>query len=315
MRRLAVVHHRHAEWVEAVSAAEPRIEVRGWRPSDRPGWQDDPWILEAEGLFAWRLPAGLVERMPRLSWIQNSGAGVDHLLADHSIPPGVPITRADGQFGLWMSRYVAGHLLAESQRIDECRRAQGERRWVSPMYPEDLSGRRALVFGFGRIGRTIGRALGALGMEVHGFVRTGREDPEFPLHGRALLPGFLPSARVLVLAAPLTDETRGMADAGLLESGHAGLTLVNVARGEMVVEADLLAALDGGKVGRAVLDVFPSEPLAADSPLWEHPKVTVTPHHSGPSRPGAMIPDILPNLRRFAEGRAVEGAVDRARGY
>jgi glyoxylate/hydroxypyruvate reductase A len=183
------------------------------------------------------------------------------------------------------------------------------------MYPEDLTGRSALVLGFGRIGRTIGRALGALGMEVRGFVRTGREDPEFPLHGGTLLPRFLPSARLLVLCAPLTDETRGIVDARLLANGHAGLTLVNVARGEMVVEDDLLAALDGGKLGRAVLDVFPSEPLPPDSPLWKHPRVTVTPHHSGPSRPGAMIPDILANLGRFAEGRGIEGAVDRVRGY
>ena len=315
MRKLAVVHHRHSEWVEAISSAEPRIAVRGWHPGDRAGWQGDPWIGEAEGLFAWRVPAGLVERMPHLSWIQNSGAGVDHLVADSSIPPGVPITRADGQFGQWMSRYAVGHLLAESQRIDECRKAQTERRWVSPMYPEDLTGRIALVFGFGRIGRTIGRALGALGMEVHGFVRTGRSDPEFPHHGLANLPDFLPSARLLVLSAPLTDETRGIVGARLLAHGHAGLTLVNVARGELVIEDDLVAALDGGKVGRAVLDVFPSEPLPPDSRLWAHPKVTVTPHHSGPSRPGAMVPDILPNLRRFAEGRGIEGAIDRARGY
>ncbi len=315
MRKLAVVHHRHAEWVPAIAEAEPRILVRGWHPKDDPGALSDPWIADAEGLFVWRVPPGLVERMPALTWIQNGGAGVDHLLADPSIPARIAITRADGQFGLWMARYVAAHLLAETQRLDECRRAQDERTWASPLLPEDLTGRQALVFGFGRIGRPIARALRELGMEVHGFVRNVREDPEFPLHAQASLREFLPLARLLVLCAPLTDGTRGFVDARLLANGHAGLTLVNVARGEQVVTGDLLAALENGRLGRAVLDVFPSEPLPPDSPLWNHPGVAVTPHHSGPSRPRAMIPDILPNLRRFAEGRPVEGAVDRGRGY
>ena len=315
MRKLAVVHHRHAEWAEAIVGAEPRLDVRAWHPDDAEGWGSDPWLGDAQGLFAWRIPPGLLARMPRLAWIQNSGAGVDHLLADPSIPAGVPITRADGQFGLWMARYVAGHLLSESQRLDECARAQAERRWLSPMYPEDLTGRTALVVGFGRIGRTIGRALRALGLDVHGVVREKREDSEFPLHGLASLPLLLPSARLLVLSAPLTAATRGLVDARLLAHGHGGLALVNVARGELAVEADLLAALDGGTLGRAVLDVFSAEPLPVASPLWTHPRVTVTPHHSGPSRPRSMVPDILPNLRRFAEGRPVEDLVDRTRGY
>ena len=314
MRCLAVVHHRHSEWVPALAAAEPRLDLRSWHPKD-PSLLSDPWIAGAEALFVWRVPQGLMARMPRLSWIQNSGAGVDHLVADRSIPPGVVITRADGQFGLWMARYVAAHLLVETQRINECRLAQRDHRWEGALLPEDLTGKVALVFGFGRIGRQIGRALRELGMEVHGFVRAPREDPEFPLHGPATLPGLLPSARLLVLCAPLTDATRALVDAKLLDYAGPGLTLVNVARGEQVVAEDLLAALDGGKLGRAVLDVFATEPLPPDSPLWSHPRVVVTPHHSGPSRPQAMLPDIAPNLRRFAEGKPIEGAVDRERGY
>ncbi len=319
-RRLAVVHHRHAEWVAAISGAEPRLDVRGWHPRDlspdaalSPG--DGGWLSSAEGLFVWKVPPGLVRRMPRLAWVQNSGAGVDHLLADPTLPATIPVTRADGQFGLWMARYVAAHLLAEAERVDEARAAQSEGRWAAGLLPEDLSGKRALVFGFGRIGRQIGRALRELGMEVRGFVRTARADAEFELHGPDELLGLLPSARLLVLSAPLTAGTRGFVDAGLLSGGHAGLTLVNVARGDLVDVPSLLAALDGGRLGRAVLDVFSAEPLPPASPLWSHPKVVVTPHHSGPSTPGAMVPDILPNLRRFAEGRPIEDALDRARGY
>jgi glyoxylate/hydroxypyruvate reductase A len=311
MRKLAVVHHRFEEWVSALREAEPRLEVRGWHPRKVP---IDPWIADAEGLFVWKIPSGLVQRMPRLAWIQNSGAGMDHLVREN-IPASIPITRADGQFGLWMARYTAAHLLTEAQRIDECRAAQGERRWAAELVPEDLTGKVALVFGFGRIGRQIGRALRELGLEVHGFARAQREDGEFPIHaGRELAP-WLGSARILVLCAPLTLETRGLVDAGLLAQAHAGLTLVNVGRGELVRVPDLLDALNRGQLGRAVLDVFPQEPLDAASPLWDHPKVVVTPHHSGPSTPRAIIPDILENLRRFAAGAPILNPVDRKLGY
>ncbi len=253
--------------------------------------------------------------MPKLAWVQNGGAGVDHLVNDASIPPGIPITRADGLFGFWMARYVAGHLLAGAQRLDACAEAQRDGVWASRVIPEDLMDRRALVFGFGRIGRQIGRVLRAMGMDVHGFVSTPREDAEFPLQGPDELPALLAGARLLVLCAPLTPATRNLVDARLLASGGPDLTLVNVGRGEQVVIPDLLAALDAGRLGEAVLDVFPEEPLDPASPLWRHPKVTVTPHHSGPSTPKQMIPDILPNLRRFAEGRPIEGGVDRVKGY
>lgn len=313
-RRLAVIHHRHEDWASALSIAEPRLEIRGWHPREAMA-ADPEWLAGAEALFTWRFPAGFLARMPKLRWIQNGGAGVDHLVGHPEIGPEILVTRADGHFGLWMARYVCGHLLAEAQRLDACRAAQAEARWEGRLLPEDLTGQRALVVGFGRIGRPIGRALRELGLEVHGFVRTPRRDEEFPLHGLAELPHHLRSARLLVLCAPLTDETKGMVDARLLAHGHPGLTLINVGRGEQVVVADLLEALDAGSLGRAVLDVFAVEPLPGDSPLWHHPKVTITPHHSGPSTPTAMIPDILENLRRYAEGRPIEGAVDRARGY
>lgn len=314
MRSLAVIHHRHMDWVPALQEAEPRLDIRGWHPREALE-ADGPWLAEAEALFTWRFPEGFLKKMPRLQWIQNSGAGVDHLVGNLEIGPGIRITRADGAFGFWMARYVVGHLLTDALRMAECEDAQRSGAWNAKLLPEDLTGKVALVVGFGRIGRQIGRALGELGMEVHGFVRTPRADDTFPLHGLADLPGLMPGARLLVLCAPLTEATQGLVDAGLLSFGNPHLTLINVGRGQQVVTSDLLAALDAGRLGRAVLDVFPLEPLPEDSPLWRHPRITITPHHSGPSTPRAMIPDILPNLRRYAEGLPPEGAVDRARGY
>ncbi len=313
-RSLAVIHHRFSDWVPALQEAEPRLDIRGAHPRE---WEslDPDWLAGAEGLFCWRLPDGLVARMPNLVWVQNSGAGVDHLVANPELPGDIPITRADGRFGFWMARYVCGHLLSEALLLDECALAQSRSTWNAKLIPEDLGGKIALVLGFGRIGRQIGRALRELGMDVRGVVRSAREDEEFKLGTSAELPQWLPAARCLVLAVPSTAETRGSVDSGLLRFGNSHLTLLNVGRGDLMRLEDLLAALDAGTVGRAVLDVFPEEPLPKDSPLWHHPKITVTPHHSGPSTPKDLIPDILDNLRRFAEDRPIARAVDRQKGY
>ncbi len=314
MRRLAVIHHRHMDWVPALAAAEPRLEIRGWHPRDL-DQADADWLAEAEGLFCWRLPPGLVARMPKVAWVQNSGAGVDHLVGHPELPAQVPITRADGSFGLWMARYVCGHMLHEAQRIGDCREAQTEARWKPGLIPEDLTGQAALVLGFGRIGRVIGRALRELGLEVTGLATRARTEDGFPVLPWTEGPALLHRTRLLALCAPLTAQTRNLVDGAFLSGGHPRLTLINVGRGELVELNALHDALDEGRLGRAVLDVFPEEPLPADHWLWAHPSVTVTPHHSGPSTPAHLIPDIRENLARFAEGRPIVNAVDRARGY
>ncbi|HJV91757.1 MAG TPA: NAD(P)-dependent oxidoreductase [Holophagaceae bacterium] len=314
MRRLAVIHHRHMDWVPTLRTAEPRLDIRGCHPRDL-GGMDAAWLAEAEGLFCWKLPAGLAGRMPRLTWVQNSGAGVDHLVNHPELPAHIPITRADGSFGLWMARYVCGHLLQEAQRIDACREAQAAALWKPALIPEDLTGRSALVVGFGRIGHVIARALRELGLDVTGLATRARTEDGFTVVPWSEGPARLPQARLLVLCAPLTPATRGLVDATWLTKGHSGLTLVNVGRGELLELGALRDALDTGRVGRAVLDVFPEEPLPADHWLWRHPQITVTPHHSGPSTPAHLIPDIQENLTRFAEGRPIVQAVDRVRGY
>jgi len=312
--RLCVLDRRHDEWVSALRAAEPRLDIRGWHPGD---WQqaDRGWLAEAEGLLCFKLPSGFLGWMPRLRWVQSAGAGVDHLLNHPELPAHIPVTRADGCFGFWMARYTLAHLLADAQRLATCAAAQADRRWDPGLVPEDLSGARAVVLGFGHVGRQIGIALREIGLDVIGIVRTPRPHSRFRLEPVSALPGLLPETRVLVLAVPSTAETRGLVGRDLLLHGNQRLMLVNVSRGEILDTAALLEALAAGRVGRAVLDVFPEEPLAAASPLWGHPRVTVTPHHSGPSMPRELVPGLLGNLRRFAEGAAIEGAVDRARGY
>lgn len=314
MRRLAVIHPRYKDWIPALREAAPALSIRGWHPQGLAD-ADWEWLSEAEGLFCWKLPEGLISQMPSLNWVQNSGAGVDHLLNHPELPPHIPITRADGGFGFWMARYVCAHLLVEAQRIRACRQAQDQHQWDSNLLPENLTGQVAVILGFGRIGRQIGRSLRELGMNVHGIVHTSRADEEFALHGPEGLGEWLPKARLLVLAAPSTPETQSMVDNPLLRCGHPNLLLVNVGRGDLVSLEAIREALGQERLSRAVLDVFPEEPLPDHHWLWSHPKVTITPHHSGPSTPAQLIPDIQNNLDRFARGETVQGAVNRLRGY
>ncbi len=313
-KKIAVLHHRHQDWVPALQAAEPLVEFRGWHPKQWETGVDRSFLAEAEGLFCWKLPAGFLAAMPRLTWIQNSGAGVDHLLSHPDIPLHIPITRADGQFGYWMARYVAVHLLVSAQQVQACREAQLRAEWTPKLLPEDLTGKVALVLGFGRIGIHIARTLREMGMDVHGIGTSSRTQDGFHVHAIEEAPALLAQARTLVLCAPLTPRTRDLVDARFLANVR-NLTLINVGRGELVNLEDLRTAMDTGLVKEAILDVFPEEPLPATHWLWRHPKVTVTPHHSGPSTPHQLIPDILDNLHRFARGEAIEGAVDRQRGY
>ncbi|MDR2560936.1 MAG: D-2-hydroxyacid dehydrogenase [Holophagales bacterium] len=312
--RMAVVHHRASDWEKAIKAAEPRLDVRAWHPRDALA-ADDGWLNGAKALFTWRFPQGFLQKMPNLVWVQNAGAGVDHLIQHPELSKDIAITRADGRFGLWIARYVCGHLLFEAQEIDSCRQAQAERRWAGKLLPERLHGKTALIVGFGRIGRQVGLSLRTLGMDVVGFATQDRPDPDFQILSISRLPEFIPSARALVLCAPATDATKGMINADVLAHGHSCLTLINVGRGSQIVLPDMVAALDEGRLGRAVLDVFPAEPLDSKDPMWAHPNITITPHHSGPTVIENILPDILPNLRAYAENRPIVGAVDRERGY
>lgn len=311
---MAVIHPRHPEWVAALRVAEPRIHYAGWHPSVWEAEGDRDFLASAEALFCWKLPAGLVAAMPRLAWVQNGGAGVDHLVQHPELPEGIPLTRADGQFRFWMARYVAGHLLRGPLRMAEAAAAQAEGRWASRLLPGDLTGTRALVLGFGRIGLQIAKALRELGLAVEGLATSAREADGFPVHPVEEGPARLAGARALVLCAPLTPRTMNLVDLAFLAQAQ-GLTVINVGRGQLLDLETLRESLEDGRVAEAILDVFPEEPLPGDHWLWTHPRVTVTPHHSGPSRPHQLIPDIVENLRRFAEGQPIVGAVDRERGY
>ncbi|HXA94840.1 MAG TPA: D-2-hydroxyacid dehydrogenase [Candidatus Dormibacteraeota bacterium] len=269
---------------------------------------------EAEILYGWRPPRGLLGAAKRLRWIQGMGAGVEHLLVPE-VAPTVRITRVAGIFGPWMAEYAIAWALWTTQHIDDFRASQRERRWA-PVNPIPLRGQTLCVVGLGDIGRTIATSARALGMRVIGVSRSGRGPREAErVYKTGALRKALARADFVVLTLPLSPATRGLVGAAELSAMKPSAWLINLARGPIVQEAALLDALRGRRIGGAVLDVFDTEPLPVEHPLWGFDNVVITPHISGPSTPPEIAPIFNDNLRRYVAGRPLRYLVDRARGY
>lgn len=272
-------------------------------------------IADTDVLYAWKFPPALYRDARRLRWVQVMGAGVDAALVP-DLPPHVVVTRAPGVFGPWMAEYVLGWCLWRTQRMERYREAQRERRWLAGVAPERLGGRTLVVVGLGDIGRAIARAARALGLRVLGVSRSGRPVPHVERVYRVTALGrALRQADWVVLVLPLTPRTRGLVDERALAALPPHAWLVNVGRGAVIDEPALVRALEAGRLGGAVLDVFAHEPLPADSPLWGFDNVVVTPHVAGPDVPEAVTAIFNENLARFLAGRRLRHVVDRARGY
>ena len=299
---------RRAQWVEQLGAALPGWDVRD---ADDPG---DPAAVEY--VVVWTPPPGWMAGFPNLRAIVSIGAGVDHVLADPDCPRDLPIIRTTGEdLTQRMREYVALHVLRLHRRLPEIEAAARERRW-SPFVVPPATRRRVGVMGLGNLGGAVAETLIALGFQVSGWSRSGADIDGLRSHaGESGRADFLADCEILVCLLPLTPDTRGILDAALFDALPHGASLINAARGQHLVEADLLAALDSGQVSAAALDVFETEPLPEDHPFWTHPNVLVTPHTASLIDPASGVAIVADNLREFARHGTVEDMADAERGY
>lgn len=253
-----------------------------------------------------------------LQWVHTASAGVDAILVPELVDNDIVLTNSRGVFDRPIAEYVLGTLLMFAKDLHTSLALQRERRWEH-RETDRLDGRRAVVIGVGGIGRATGRLLQAAGMHVTGVGRRARPgDADFgEIVGADQLLDVLATADAVVVAAPLTPDTRAMIDARCFEALQPGTWLVNVGRGPVVDEAALVQALRTGQVGAAALDVFETEPLPADSPLWELGNVLVTPHMSGDFRgwDRALGELFVDNFGRWRAGEPLRNVVDKQRGY
>lgn len=283
-----------------------------------PDGRDEPGTESAAADFAvaWLPPDDLFGRQPSLRALFSSGAGVDHLLRHPGLPATLPLFRLeDAGMAPLMADYCLHELLRIAGRHDGYAALQAQRRW------EELPGldRAALpvgVLGVGVLGGHVARHLAAAGFTVRGFARTPRRVEGLEvLHGADGWRAFLAATRVLILLAPRTPDTEDLIDADALARLLPGAWLINIARGALVVDADLIAALDRGHLAGATLDVFREEPLPAAHPFWAHPHVRVTPHVSGPTQVAVSAAQVADKIAAIARGDMPGGLVDRSRGY
>ncbi len=258
----------------------------------------------------------------RLRWMQSNSMGVDHILAGAG--PSlrrIVLTCARGVYDDDVADHAVALVLALVRGIPEARDGQREQRW-SRRPLRRLAGLRALVLGWGGVGRGIARRLAALGFQVEGVRRRTAAAPapdetSFVIHGPETWRAALARMDVLVLALPLTAQTRRIVGAGELAALPAGALVVNVGRGGTLDESALLEALRQGRLGGAALDVLEQEPPPPGHPLWTEPRLLLTPHlgRSPETAPFRWEPLFVENLRRYAAGEPLLNVVDQEAGY
>src|SRR4030081_1179338 len=268
----------------------------------------------------WKPAQGELAAFPNLRVIFNLGAGVDALMADSSLPK-VPLVRvAVGDLTDRMTEYVVLHVLMHHRQELYLRACQREKRWA-PRFQWPASAISVGVMGLGTLGADAAEALRRLGFRVSGWSSSPKQiDGIECFHGKAQLEPFLARTNILVCLLPLTPDTRHILNRRTLSmldstSPLGAPVLINAGRGGLQNEADILGCLNDGTLGAATLDVFETEPLPADSPLWQHPNVIATPHNAADTDPEEISKYVAAQIERFEAGGELENVVDLGRGY
>ena len=282
-------------------------------------------IESADVALTSRLSYSMVEHASRLRWVHSTAAAVGILPLKELAAREILVTNSRGIQAAAMAEFVIGGLLVLSRRFHLMLAAQRERRWVQDeltrdVWPWSVRGRRMTIVGFGTTGREVARRAHAFGMRVIG-IRRRVEQPKPEFVDRIVGPGELDEALrgcdVLVIAAPFIAETDGLIGGERLAMLKPGAIVINVARGQIIDETALIAALEKGHLGGAVLDVFRHEPLDPASVLWSMPNVIISPHVSGvrPDHWDEVIDLFAENLRRFQRGDPLLNPVNVRAGY
>ena len=264
-----------------------------------------------------RPPHGFLKGLPRLKAIFSLGAGVDGFLRDPEFPRHLPVVRfVDETLQREMAQYVTMHALIIHRQQRAFDAAQRESAWKQRMLARPSRDVRIGILGIGDIGAVTAERLLMFDFQVFGWSRTRKAVAGVTsFAGQEELPKFLASSDIMVCMLPLTPETENILDAKLFAGLPQGAWVMNVGRGGHCNEQDLLAALDSGHLGGAVLDVFQREPLPADSPFWTHPNVTVTPHIAGITDPRNASAFVVDCVARAETGAPFKNVVDLNRGY
>ncbi|WP_350295720.1 glyoxylate/hydroxypyruvate reductase A [Limnohabitans sp. Rim8] len=292
-------------WVEGLQKAFPQAGVFAWAPG----------APLADHAIVWAPPQQFIDEQNGLKTLFNIGAGVDALL-QLRLPPSLKVVRLDDAgMSVQMAEYVCHAVIRHFREFDayDVDTQSGKWSYRKPRIRADFS---VGVMGLGVLGERVAKALQVFEFPVLGYSRSPKDLPGIrSFSGAQGLADFLQSTRVLVNLMPLTSETENMLNHSTLSQLQRGGYVINVARGKHLVEEDLITLIDNGHLAGATLDVFRTEPLPADNPIWAHPKITVTPHTSARTLREESIAQIVGKIKALQRGEPINGVVDPQRGY
>jgi len=309
MKRIFIAARGNPEGMAELFRKElPGHEVFTQQP--QPGDAPVPYIVVG------RPTPGVIAAVPGLELVLSLNAGIEHLLASGEVPDHLPIVRlVDDGLADGMSDWVLAHALSWHRNLGLYAQLQAKREWA-PQAEKLARERVVTVLGAGALGAQVADHFVRFGFQTRVWSRSGRAvKGATSFAGPAALHSAVSGADILVNLLPLTSETADVVDAALLGALAPGAFFVNGARGGHVVDADLIQALDSGQLSGAALDVFRTEPLPVDDPLWSHPKVLLSPHVAAPTHAHTAVAEMAENIRRFERGEKLPHLVDRTLGY
>jgi len=275
-------------------------------------------LEDIEAAVCWYPPRGLLAQLPRLKMVQSLAAGIDHLVADPALPRHLPLCRVvDPTMAAGMNAYVAWAVVQQQRHMQPYVARSSTAQWKEEPIVTPRR-HRVGIAGVGTLGAACAQALATIGYQVRGWSRSAKADlpPGVTgFHGSGQLDEFLSGCDTLVCMLPLTEQTRGFLNAALFAKLPRGAHLINVGRGDHLVEADLLAALDSGQLSAATLDAFSQEPLPPEHPFWGDERILVTPHIATRTDRGVIAQQTLANFAALQQGLRPIHQVDLDRGY
>ena len=292
-------------WLQELQAALPDAQVAQWEGGAPP----------ADYAVTWAPPQQLIDEQTRLKALFNIGAGVDRLLKLR-LPAGLPVVRLDDAgMGVQMAEYVCHALIRHFREFEVYGQQAAQADWTQRA-PRTRSAFPVGIMGLGVLGEKVAQAVRQFEFPVVGWSRTARQiEGVRCFSGPSGLHDFLAATQVLVCLLPLTPDTQDILCRDSLSRLQAGAYVINVARGDLLVEDDLLALVESGHLCGAMLDVFRNEPLPAGHPFWRQPKIQVTPHISAQTRRDESIAQIAGKIMALERGEPIAGMVDLTRGY
>lgn len=272
-------------------------------------WPDIPNYDIIDCVCLWKHPKGSLAKFKNLKLIYSMGAGVDHIVYDHSLPQNIPVCRiSDEKLAFSMSNYIITAVMYYHRRLLKYNEDKKNKVWDNDSHPEIPI--KIGILGYGYLGSDAGEKLKYLGFDVIGYSLNKKQINTTKIYYGDQIDEFLNEINILICTVPYTSKTNNLLSSNLFKKLNDNTYLINVSRGKVQNESDILKYLKNGKLSGAFLDVFEEEPLPFSSMLWNHEKVQITPHNASVTNQEAAVPQIIENYKRVISGKKLLNQVD-----